>query len=128
MFYQKLRQTKFVYLLETNNFVFLRFFSYFTYIRKVPESLLINFLAKSSLNKLLTIILTIFKEFENLSVEKRRFRLSIIIQCGSDTGVTMCPTATTCGKSDRARIGTWEQVEQFLNMIFYFLLKCYRDK
>ena len=26
MFYQKLRQTKFVDLLETNNFVFLRFF------------------------------------------------------------------------------------------------------
>ena len=27
MFYQKLRQTKFVDLYETNNFVFLRFFS-----------------------------------------------------------------------------------------------------
>ena len=30
-FYQKLCQTKFVDLIETNNFANLRFFSYFTY-------------------------------------------------------------------------------------------------
>ena len=28
---------------------------------------------------------------------------------------TMCPPAATCGKSDRARIGTWEPVWQFLH-------------
>ena len=27
----------------------------------------------------------------------------------------MCPPAATCGKSDRARIGTWKQIGQFLH-------------
>ena len=42
--------------------------------------------------------------------------LSIIIRCCSDPGHTMCPPAATCAKSDRAQIGTWEQVGQFLHV------------
>ena len=41
--------------------------------------------------------------------------LCIITRCGSDPGYTMCPPETTCGKSDRARIGTWKQVGLFLH-------------
>ena len=50
-----------------------------------------------------------------ITTQNLKIILSIIIRCGSDLGQTMCPPAATCGKSDRARIGTWEQVGQFLH-------------
>ena len=44
------------------------------------------------------------------ATENLKINFSIIIRCGSDPDHTMCPPAATCGKSDRARIGTWEQI------------------
>ena len=50
----------------------------------------------------------------HIVTQNLKITLSIIIRWGSNPGHTICSPAATCGKSYRARIGTWEQVGQFL--------------
>ena len=55
------------------------------------------------------------------TLQNLKIILSIIIRSDSDPGHTMCPPAATCGESDWARIGTWEQVGQFLHELISLL-------